>query len=111
MPPRDREEDTEVGCCRDEGTYGEGILGVWDTTDSGIFVPVPEIKVVRQQQLACGGTEPPEGAGKMVTAGKDLGKEGNRRENGGEILCGGGAIGAPVWVRYVVSDPLAGEIT
>ena len=32
------EEATEAGCCGDGVTYGEGLLGVWDTTDVSSFV-------------------------------------------------------------------------
>ena len=27
------------------------------------------------------------------------------KENGGEVLCGGGASGTSIWVRYVGTDP------
>ena len=50
----------------------------WDTTESGLFVPVFGTNVVvHQQRLASSGTEPLEGTGKMGTAGKDLGKGGS----------------------------------
>ena len=53
--------------------------------------------------------EPPEGTGKMGTADKDIGKGGSGQENGGEVLCGGGASSAPFWVQDVSPDPLVGE--
>ena len=28
----------EDDCCRDGGMYGEGLLGVWDTSDGSYFV-------------------------------------------------------------------------
>ena len=60
------------------GMDGEGLLGVWDTTDSGYFVQVPGENVVfLQQKLAGGGIEPLESAGKMGTAGEAFGKGGS----------------------------------
>ena len=41
----------------------------------------------------------------MRTAGEDIGKGGSGEENGGEVLCGGGASGASIWVRDVGTDP------
>ena len=43
------------------------------------------------------------GAGKVVTIGEALGEVGRGYENGREILCGGGASGASVWVRDLVN--------
>ena len=38
---------------------GGGLLGVWDTADGGIFIPVAGTNVVTlQQQLTNSGTEP-----------------------------------------------------
>ena len=95
----DGEEETGAGCWGDGETDGEVILGVWDTADGGSFIQVPgAIIVVLQKRLAGGGTETPEGAGKMGTAGEDFGKVWSRKENGGEVLCGGGASGDSIWV-------------
>ena len=33
-------EATEVSCCGEVGTDGEGLLGVWDATDVGTFIQV-----------------------------------------------------------------------
>ena len=79
VPAQDGEEATDVGFLGDGGTDGGGgILGVWDTAYSVLFVPVPGTQVVvLQQRLAGGETEPPEGAGKMDTAGEDIGKGGS----------------------------------
>ena len=48
--------------------------------------------------------------GKIGTDGEDIGKGGSGQENGGEVLCGSGASGAPVWVLDVGPEPLVGEI-
>ena len=78
MPAWDREEVTEVGCLGDRGIDGEVILGIWDTADGGLFVPLPGTNIfVRQQRLFGGGTEPLEGAGKTRKAGEDIGKVGS----------------------------------
>ena len=54
------------------------LLGVWETNDGGIFVPVLGTNIViHQQRLDGGGTEPPVGAGKMGMSGKDIGKRGS----------------------------------
>ena len=51
---------------------------------------------VIRRKLARGGTEPIDGAGKMGTTGEDFGKGGRVQDNGGEVLCGGGARGASI---------------
>ena len=111
MPAWDGEETAEVSCLGDGGTDGEGLLGIWDTTDGGLLVPIPGMNVVvLRQRLDGNGTEPPEVAGKMGTAVEDLGKGGSGYENNREVLCGGGAKVACVWVCDVGSDPPVGEI-
>ena len=40
------EEATEAGCCRDVGTYGEGLLGVWDTDYGSSFAQLLDTNVV-----------------------------------------------------------------
>ena len=58
-------------CCGDILIDGEVLIGVWDTSDGVLFVPLPRTNVVvLQRRLARGGMEPLEGAGKMGTAGK-----------------------------------------
>ena len=58
----------------EEQIGGGCILGVWDTVDGGIFVPVSGMNVVVLRLiLDRSGTEPPEGAGKMGASGKDFG--------------------------------------
>ena len=65
---------TEAGCCGYRGTDGEGILGVWDTSDGSSFVQVLGTNyVVLQRILDGGGTEPTSGAGKVGTDGEDFG--------------------------------------
>ena len=50
---------------------------MWDNADGGLFFFVLGMNVVvQQQQLVCGITEPLEGAGKMGSAGENLGKGG-----------------------------------
>ena len=67
--------------------------------------------VILQRKLDGGGIELAEGAGKVGTTGEDFGEVGSGQENGVEILCGSGAIGASVWVLDVGSnDPPSGEI-
>ena len=43
---QDREEVTEIFFGVDGVNNGEGLLGVWDTADGGIFVLVPGTNVV-----------------------------------------------------------------
>ena len=75
---REREKPTDVGGWGDGITDGEGLFGVRDTTDGGIFVTLPGTNVVvHRQQLFGSETEPREGAGEMGTAGEDLGKGGS----------------------------------
>ena len=45
----------------------------------------------------------------MGMTGKAFGEIGSGYENGKEVLCGGGASGASIWVRNVGTDPLSGE--
>ena len=45
----------------------------------------------------------------METTGEDFGELGSRYDNGGDILCGGGASGASICVREVGNDPSAGD--
>ena len=54
--------------------------------------------------------EPTAGAGKTETTGEDFGEVGSRYDNGGDILCGGGASGASICVREVGNDPSAGDV-
>ena len=78
MLERVGEEAKEAGFCGDRGTGGEGLLGVWYTADGSSFVQVlGENAVVIQQQLAGGGIEPTEGAGKVGTTGEALGEGGS----------------------------------
>ena len=66
-------EATEVGYCRDIGTDGECLLGIWDASDSGTFIQVLRTHyVVHRQQLASGGSESVTGAGEVGSNGKDL---------------------------------------
>ena len=53
--------------------------------------------------------EPPEDAGKMGMSGKYLRKVGSGYKNGGEVICGSGASGDPVWFRDVGPDTPVGE--
>ena len=81
-----------------------------DTADGGAFIQVIGTNaVVLQQRLAGGGTEPTEGAGKVGTTGEYFWEGGSVQKNGGDILCGGGASSASVWVGDVGGDPLSGE--
>ena len=41
--------------------------------------------------------------------GEAFGEVGSGYENGGYILCGGGAIGDSVWILDMGNDPMAGE--
>ena len=45
----------------------------------------------------------------MGTAGEDLGNGGSGKETGGEVLCGSGASGVPVWVQDMGPDPMDGK--
>ena len=104
VPELDGEEAKEVVCLGYKGKDVEGLLGVLDTNESGIFILVPGTNVVvHQQRLYGSGKEPQEGAGKMVTAGGDRGKEGSGKDNFRELLCGSGPSGAPIWVQDVGS--------
>ena len=40
MRTRDGEEAKDVAGRGDVGSDGEGIIGVWDTVDGGLFIPV-----------------------------------------------------------------------
>ena len=60
--------------------------------------------------MAVSGTEPPEEAGKMGMDGEDIGKGGSGLENGGDVLCGGGASGANFWVQDMGYETPVGEI-
>ena len=51
------------------------------------------------------GTEPTAGAGKVGMTGEDFGEGGSGQENGKDILCGGGASSASVWVIDVGNEP------
>ena len=46
----------------------------------------------------------------MGMTGKYFGKGGRGEENGGEVLCGGGASGASNWVQDVSTEPPVEEI-
>ena len=79
VPDQYGEEATGVGSLGGRGADGKGLLGVWYTADGGILVPVPGTNVVVHRQiLAVGGTQLPEGARKIGTAGEYLGREGGQ---------------------------------
>ena len=64
----------EVGCCRDRGTYGEGLLGIWDAADGGAFIQVLGThSVIHQHRLDIGGSEYATRSGKVGGNGKYLG--------------------------------------
>ena len=89
----------------------EGVLSVWYTTDNGYFVQVLGTNVfIIQRQLDSGGTEPMEGAVKVGKSGEYFGKVGRGQDNGREVLCGGGASGASIWVQNMGTDSPVGEI-
>ena len=76
---QDGEEAKEVVGWGDKVENGEGILGIWDTANSGLFIPVFGTNLVAHwQRLADGGMECQEGAGKTGAAGKAIGKGGSR---------------------------------
>ena len=57
---------------------GEGLIGVWDTTEGSIFIKVPGTNdVVLRQRFYGSGTEPLEGASEMGMSGENLGKGGS----------------------------------
>ena len=59
--------------------YWEGLISVWDTDEGSSFVQVPGKNIVVLWRGLVGGvTEPKEWAGKLGTAGEDLGEEGSR---------------------------------
>ena len=89
---------------------GEGLIGIWDTYDgSSIIQLLGTNVVVLRQRLDSGGTEPTAVTRKAGTNGEDFREGGSGYANGGEILCGGGASGASVWVKDVGNEPLVGE--
>ena len=105
------EEETEAHCCGDGGTDGEGIINVWETTNGSNFIQVLGKNVVILQRLLDGsGIESMEGTGKVGMNGESLGEGGIRWDNNRDILCGGGASGPSVWVRYMGDDHPDGEV-
>ena len=84
MLARVREKAVEVGCCRDRGTYGEGLLRVWDDADLSKFFQVLGTNfVVPRRRLAIGGAEYMAGAGKVGKMVNILGSEGADKRTAG----------------------------
>ena len=87
----------------------DDILVIWYIDDGSSFIKLlGENVVVLQRRLAGGGTEPTQEAGKVGTTGEAFGEVGSGQDNSGEILCGGGASSASVWVKDVGNDPPSG---
>ena len=65
----------EVGYCGDGGTDGEGLIGIWGAVDGGAFIRLLGTHyVVHKRIMTSSGEESATGAGKVGTAGKDLGE-------------------------------------
>ena len=80
------EEAIDDGCCGERGTYGEGLLSIWDTADGSSLVQVLGTNVVvLQQRLVSGGTETTSGKGKVGTNGESLGREEADRRTAGRF--------------------------